>query len=283
MNFGKTFQLSVTDPFQGLQGGVRPPHPSLLDNYQHNCTFREKKQAKKHWKPSQVRCYNRIRSGCMAHRGQDLRFLTFTTAPDMKRTKEEAFRALKERVRRATPLSMHRAVAPNGGLHGFLRHYYPDRPPGENLDFEYTKITTKEGPSGVFHVLFFGDYLPQKWLSSVWRDLTDTAYIVDIHRATVQRGSEKRLATYSVNQYVSGGQTEYVRFSNSWRWCFRGFMGAWESFRREFSGVPYEERWARWENYLKTKIHPPPGHTNLWNYGLEELNPRFNSVGPVAL
>lgn len=220
----------------------------------------------------------------MAHRGQDLRFLNLTTAPNMKRTKEESFRAVKERIRRATPLSMYFflcAIGYTRDIHQFLRHYYPNKAPNEHLDFEYTKITTKEGPSGVFHILYFGDYVPQRWLSDSWGDLTGTAYIVDIHRVRVQRGNEKRLAVYTVNQYVTGGQTEYVRFSNSWQWCFRGFIGAWEAFRRAFSDIPYEERWQKWDTYLQTKLHPPPSFTNLWDYGLEEQNPRFVSVGSL--
>jgi len=262
----------------GVEG--RDPHVSSLDNYQHNCTLLREQRPKIKWRPSQVRCYNRVRSGCVAHRGEKLRFLTLTTAQEMTRTKEEGFRALKERIRRATPLSIFRAWG-GGSAHNFYRHYYPNKNPLSPLTFQYTKITTTEGVSGVFHILYFGDYLPQRWVSSSWETLTGTARVVDIRGVSVQRGSEKRLSIYAVNQYVSTGQTEYVRFSNSWGWCFLGFLGKWDEIRRQFSGLDYEERWGVWENYIMERKHKPPEHRNLWDFGMIGLNPRFIGEGVI--
>ena len=292
----KPFQTSLPlgEALSGVAGVEgRDPHLSSLDNYQHNCTLLREQRPKIKWRPSQVRCYNRVRSGCVAHRGEKLRFLTLTTAQGMKRTKEEGFRALKERIRRATPYAIYkggkiktlRDLNFKGerlkGFHWFSRHYYPGKNPLSTLTFQYTRITTTEGVSGVFHILYFGDYLPQSWVSSSWEDLTGTARVVDIRGVSVQRGSEKRVSIYAVNQYVSTGQTEYVRFSNSWGWCFLGFLGKWETFRREFSGLPYEERWERWENYIVGRKHPPPEHRNLWDFGMIGLNPRFNGEGVI--
>lgn len=262
---------------RGLQGDVKSPHPSLLVNIQHNCTFLQDKTPKKRYSPAQVRCYQRIRSGCIAHRGEKLRFLTFTSAPKMKRTIADSHRAIKERIRRSTPLSMFRAVG-GGNMHSWMRHYYPNKRPLERLKYEYTKVTTSEGVEGVFHIVFFGDYLPQKWLSDAWESLTGTAYRVHINAVQNSRGSEKRLTNYVVNQYCSG-QSEYIRFSDSWGWCFRGFIGKWERFRRTFPD--HEERWLLWDNFIKERRRVTTEFRNLWDYGLYSLNARFVSEGAI--
>lgn len=298
---------SSTYPEKGVAGGRKTPHLSLLDNYQHNCTLlrdkplktplfvnldnfqghslsrqnrakygetpllRERPQ-KKRWRPSQARCFTRLRSGCLAHRGEKLRFLTLTTADKMKRTKEDGFRALKERIRRQTPLRVFNELGGKGSFHEFSRHFYPNKNPLSTLKFQYTKIKTSEGVSGVFHIVFFGDYLPQKWVSSAWEDLTGSARIVDIRGMKVQRGSEKRVSIYVVNQYVSGGQTEYVRFSNSWYWCFLGFLGRWDDLRKRCSGLNYEQKWEVWENEILEQKHPSP---LLGFLDVDEQNPRL--------
>lgn len=91
------------------------------------------------------------------------------------------------------------------------------------MKFDYLKIETYEGANGVFHILYFGDYIPQKWLSDNWKDITETAYIVDIRAVRKGVYNSKKLASYCVSQYCSG-QSKFVRYSWSWGWCFRGFV-----------------------------------------------------------
>ena len=264
--------LTSSNPFTGVAGGREDPHLSSLDNYQHNSPFLREQRPKMKWKPSQVRCYNRIRAGSIAHRGGKMRLMTLTTAKKMQRTKETGHQILTQRVRRMTPFKMFKAISGTGSFHRFSRHYYPNKNPLSKLKYEYTKVTTTEGVEGVFHIVYFGDYLPQKWVSSTWEEITGTARVVDIRGVDVQRGSEKRVSIYVVNQYVSGGQNDYVRFSNSWGWCFRGFLGVWDDQRRQYRGFDYEERWGIFERYINKQKHPPPALTFL---DIEEQNPRL--------
>jgi len=173
---------------------------------------RGKEQASKWgWSRKQKRAYHRIKSGLARHKGERLRFLTLTTPPSPKRGLMEAFKALHERIKRA------------------------------NKAFDYIAIKTREGQAGVLHVLFFGDYIPQRWLSEAWEELIG-AKVVDIRACKEKVRAVKRLASYCVSQYCAG-QSEFETYSWSWGWVWRGFVKAWEEFKawwrdEFFSGVP---------------------------------------------
>ncbi|MBO8162025.1 MAG: hypothetical protein H0Z24_10395 [Thermosipho sp. (in: Bacteria)] len=152
-----------------------------------------------------------------------MRFLTLTSAENMKRDLPSSFRALKERIKRLTPARLIRM--------GYIdekdvRRFYPNKPLSEPLRFEYFKVQTLEGVSGVLHILFFGDYIPHEWLKDSWREITGSAYIVDIRACKSDVKSPKRLARYCVSQYVSG-QRLFYRFSWSWGWVAKGFVKVW--------------------------------------------------------
>jgi len=214
--------------FCGLWAGLReagcaggsPPEPSLDFNGQ-NCTLAHRR----FWDRKRRRCYHRILSGIRKHRGERLRFLTLTSSNEAKRPITQDFRVLKERIRRLTPLRLIRS--------GYLslkdyRRYYGNKPLNERMHFEYLWVETSEG-NGVLHVLFFGDYLPQAWLSDAWRDIHQSP-IVDIRatRSKIKGHNEdkKRLAAYCVLQYCAG-QDKFIRYSWSWGWVFRGFVRVW--------------------------------------------------------
>ena len=178
------------------------------------------------WSRAQKRAYSRIRIGLKRHKGEILRFLTLTSAPNMKRDVSNAFRALKERIRRKTAYKLFK----EGYLKkGDLRKYNSLLEP---LKFEYIKIETWEGVEGVYHVLYFGDYLPWGWLTEVWEELTGTAKVVWIRATRKGVSNEKKLASYCVSQYVAG-QNKYVRFSCSSGWAFRGFISLMRFFIKE--------------------------------------------------
>lgn len=189
------------------------------------------------WSKAQKRAYARIRAGLKMHQGERLRFMTLTTADGMKRPLNEAFRALKERIRRMRPVRLYKM----GYLKkGDLRKYKDLNAP---LQFVYFKVETSEGRKGVYHILFFGDYIPQKWLSDVWRELTGTAYIVDIRATRGRVRRVRRLAAYVVSQYVAG-QCAYVRFSCARSWAFQGYVTAMKNLISDYGferGIRYFE------------------------------------------
>lgn len=181
------------------------------------------------WTRAQKRAYARIRMGLKRHKGERLRFLTLTSAPDMKRPMAEAFRALKERLKRRTP---HKLMKEGYLTKGQIRKFYQGRFMSP-LRFDYIKIETEEGPNGVYHILFFGDYIPQAWIADTWEELTGKARVVWIRETKKGVFNDKKLASYCVSQYVTGGQSEYVRFSCSWGWAFRGFISLMKFFIKE--------------------------------------------------
>ena len=240
----------------GVAGGS-PPEPSLDFNGQ-NCTLAHRRS----WDRKRRRAYHRILSGIRRHKGERLRFLTLTSSPEARRPITKDFRVLKERIRRLTPLRLVRL--------GYLtlkdcRYYYGSKPLNEPLRFDYFWVETSEG-NGVLHILYFGDYIPQKWLSDAWRDIHQSP-IVDI-RATksVVKGFNKdmkRLAVYCVVQYCAE-QDKFIRYGWGWGWVFRGFVRVWE---------------------LLLKHLPFPKALKVWNMLLErglELGWMWVDVGPPS-
>ena len=156
------------------------------------------------WTPQQKRCYQRIMSGLTRHEHQPLRFMTLTMAPGCTRDMPSAWCALKERIRR--------------------------RQPG----FEYLKIHTWEG-NGVLHILVFGGYIAQGWLSANWNQLTG-APIVDIRQVHYGKQHRRRLARYIICQEIAG--QEFYHMSWSWGWVFKGFVKVWQALKKEVELSP---------------------------------------------
>jgi len=192
-----------------------------------------KELVKQTWTRQQRRAYQRILSGLRKHKGELLRFITLTTAKGMKRDIRQAFKVLHERIRRLTPLKL---LKQGYITKDELKKYYPNKPLNEPIRFEYFKVETAEGVAGVLHILYFGDYIPQKWLSDVWREITGTAYIVDIRACREPVHSPKRLARYVVSQYVAG-QKAFIRFSWSKGWVARGFVKVWQFLIRALGNL----------------------------------------------
>jgi len=138
----------------------------------------------------------------------------------MKRSQQQSFRALKERMKRTTIAKLYK----NGYItKNQLSTHYSGKPFGYTLQFNYIKIKTEEGPQGVLHILYFGDFIPQSWIKETWVDLTGGCQSAFIRMCKYRTYNEKRLARYCIDQYCAG-QTEYLRFSCSKDWVYPGFV-----------------------------------------------------------
>ena len=158
------------------------------------------------------RLYFYLRSGLLWNAGEDLRFLTLTSAPGSPPDLGASFNHLVTVIRRTTP----QRLVEDGWLKvGDLGRFYPGKPVDEPLRFEYAGCRTDEG-YGVIHLMVSGDYLPVRWLRSLW---------VKIHAAkqlNIQliKGRDK-VAGYILGQYI-GKQNNFIRMYVSRGWLFPG-------------------------------------------------------------
>jgi len=111
------------------------------------------------------RLYFYLRSGLLWNAGEDLRFLTLTSAPGSPPDLGASFHHLVVVVRRT---SASKGSWRTVGLKvEDLGKFYPGKPVDEPLRFQYAGCRTDEG-HGVIHLMVAGDYLPVRWLRSWW-------------------------------------------------------------------------------------------------------------------
>ncbi len=205
------------------------------------------------WSRKQKRCFHRMMSGIYRHRKEILRFLTLTSAPDMKRNLADSFNVLLRRMKRIKPIDfMNKGYLTLDAL----EHIF-----GENEGlwfeslsyFEYLKVRTEEGYDGVFHILYYGSYYPQGWLSEQWKDITGSARGVDIRQCKSKPYERVNLASYCINQYVAG-QSEFVSYFTSKHWCIPGYIKLWNELKK-LCRVPIDKPYRiKNDFYVKDKI-----------------------------
>jgi len=149
------------------------------------------------------------------------------------------FRIIKERIRRLSP---HRLVKLGYIPADRWKYYYPGKGWDEKLHFQYLAVSTTEG-FGVMHIPYFGDYLPQKWISDAWLSIHG-ASIVDIRKIGGKEiYNSKGLAGYFLRQYVAG-QDALDRFSYSGGWVgSKGWVRAWSLALWKFMFIPAVKKW----------------------------------------
>lgn len=138
-----------------------------------------------------------------------MRFMTLTSAPQQKRTMKESFSVLKLRIQRAT-------VEKDGFL-GFKFN-------------RYFCLRTSEG-HGVMHIVFWGRYIPQEWLSKNWLDIHG-AFRVDIRACFTKKRHVDGLVNYLLTNYLTEQPIE--RMSYGWRWAWLGFCKSWERVKETY-------------------------------------------------
>ena len=158
------------------------------------------------------RLYFYLRSGLLWNAAGDMRFLTLTSAPGSPPDLGRSFHHLVMTIRRTTP---QRLVEDGWVQVGDLGRFYPGKPVDEPLRFEYAGCRTDEG-HGVIHLMVSGDYLPVRWLRSLW---------VKIHAAkqlNIQLIKRRdKVAGYILGQYI-GKQNNFIRMYVSRGWLFPG-------------------------------------------------------------
>lgn len=132
----------------------------------------------------------------------------------MKKNIGDAFNLLNREIKQLTPKKLYK----QGYLTlGQVRYYYGYKKIHKEFPFEFIRVRTDEGFAGVFHVLFFGEYIPIEWLRDTWYRITGSSYEVDIRQCRDGVYDSKKLSIYCVNQYVAG-QDKYVKFYTSSDW-----------------------------------------------------------------
>ena len=250
-------------PLDGRCNELQQQLSTSLDNVCHNCT------SCSGWSKKQKRAYRDLNSGFSKHSGEIPRFLTLTSSDDALDPVSLDFRILVLRIRRMTPARLVR----EGYLKELqLRKFYPGKSRVEPLKFEYCKIETSEG-NGVLHVVYFGDYIPQRWLSAVW-GIVHQSPIVDVRKVTRRDRADHRLARYVVAQYCSG-QSRFVRHDSSVGWVFRGFVAQFRRFLKSYGFRRGLELWAQYleQGWLWVQGVDPPGEDAsgaIFGYSAEE-------------
>ena len=177
------------------------------------------------WTRAQKRLYHRMLSGLQVDRGGTPPRLMTLTSVDNGKDIEVSWEILKKRIRRRFG------------------------------SFEYIKVRelTKRGLPHL-HVLFFGAFIPHRWLMRNWYEIHG-AKVVDIR-------SRFRLRVY-VKHIVRYFTKEFCRYSWSWGWVYRGFVKSWELIRRRF-GKNALRMWLRHLARLPVLIDPVLKEYLVW-------------------
>jgi hypothetical protein len=150
----------------------------------------------------------------------------------MARSIEACFDLLVKRINRMTP----GRFIEFGFVPAYrMEHYFPGLGRDECIAFDYLSVLTSEGANGVLHILYFGDYLPEKWLKTVWREITGGAWIANISIVNVSCDDALSVTRYVVNQskamgYVAG-QSKYIHHSYSSHWVYKGWRSDFDKLR----------------------------------------------------
>jgi hypothetical protein len=175
--------------------------------------------------------------------------------PNMKRSISDCFKILVNRIERLYPIKL---VELGLILERRLSYYFPDLEPYDNLRFDYLYVLTSEGAKGVLHILYFGDYINEKWLKKNWNDITGGARQLVIESIENDTNS-KKVARYIVSQYVAG-QSKYIRHSYSKNWIYKGWRKDFNKLRNFCSNIEEFKNtkisgdfWFEWSKWLNVE------------------------------
>jgi hypothetical protein len=81
-------------------------------------------------------------------------------------------------------------------------YYYGQKDWDEPLELIYFSLRTGEGVSGVWHIAWFGYFIPHQWLSEQWEELHQAKNVSLVDHGKVK--SSKRLVGYFLSHYFKG-------------------------------------------------------------------------------
>jgi len=118
-----------------------------------------------------------------------------------------------------------------------IRRMYPS--------FQYFKMTTEEGVSGVLHILARNDvFITKQWFSDNWNDI----YSAFVTWSTQLYGSPKRVLGYLMG-YL--GHHERFTYGFSQKWIFKGSVSTMRAIFREYgSRYGYSTACSIWRNIV---------------------------------
>jgi hypothetical protein len=207
------------------------------------------------------RLFQRLKSGMTWHRGDRLRFMTLTTAPEaVERNFGKDWNLFVTRLRKYTPM---RLLQEDYITWTDLKRYYRSRPYGKGpcgtLVMDYCAVQTWEG-NGVKHCAIYGDYLPQAFISDLWDSCHHTK-IVDIRSPKGTNGHQ--LSSYFLGQYIAD-QDMLNRYSWSRDWVYRGFCRQWSQCWKQNGFVPGLDLW--YDSMVRNTFWQ---HLNGWQRSLD--------------
>lgn len=227
------------------------------------------------WSKAQMRCYDAIRSGAVVHSGEVLRFLTLTSVKDIRKPILTCFRLLVKRISRLCPNDFVKLGLITSQMLGY---YFPYRDVGNSLVFEYLFVLTSEG-NGVLHVLYYGDFIHEKWLKDNW-ELISGGRNLFIENVLDSDISLDEVSKYVVNQskvfnYVSA-QSKFIKHGYSRNFVYPYWKVDFYSMRKDYSHSCYEMFgdwnhfdfkvfWSMWSKWLSS------GEFNSKSYDIKVL------------
>ena len=139
-----------------------------------------------------------------------------------------------------------------------IKFYYDDKDPSSKLEFIYFSVRTGEGVSGVWHIAWFGDFIPHQWLSEQWEELHNAKNVSLVDHGTVQ--SSRRLVGYFLSHYFRN-QDQIKHISWSWKWLRTGSVGKWKRMVKDEGIIKAIFLWNYMMNNKMENI--PPGQISL--------------------
>lgn len=169
------------------------------------------------------RAFQRLVSGLTigCHQGAYYRFMTLTTAPGIHQKIQvgKKKKQLVDRLNWDFDILKKRIFRAKYGRDGFSGFKFN----------KYFKLRTAEG-NGVLHIIYWGRFIPQWWLSKTWKQIHDSP-VVDIRAAYGKRGQNvKGLVGYLLTNYLTKQPIE--RMSYGWKWAWLGLAKSWDHVRK---------------------------------------------------
>lgn len=203
------------------------------------------------------RIFQRLATGLQIAKNQEayMRFMTLTSGATVPRPIKESFDILRQRIERATWFK--------DGFDGFKFN-------------RYFCLRTKEGPNGVLHIIFWGKYIPQKWLSWNWEQI-HWAFKADIRACWTKRRKVNGLVSYLLGNYLMNQPIE--RMSYGWKWAWLGFCKSWKNVKKQMGLIrcqpPYPGK-SKWCALINIRNSPATREQQLMSFKDKYKNVSMN-------